>query len=214
MEGLPQRGGGTERYRGDTRTAARRCSSRGPPEPRGALRGSKAAPGPGGITALQCYEAATEPPPVPQGHARGRRGCGGPQTLSIPALGAPVPGCCRPGGSRYERGGGEGSDVRPPHANPGAPPPRGRPARSPAGGRPPGGPASRTARGGLRYRLLPPPPPPRGPAPRPARTLLKAKRSWRSRSRCGSAPCRRNRNFIMVGPAGLGSVPGGGGRGR
>lgn len=105
MEGLPQRGGGTERYRGDTRTAARRCSSRGPPEPRGALRGSKAAPGPGGITALQCYEAATEPPPVPQGHARGRRGCGGPQTLSIPALGAPVPGCCRPGGSRFERGG-------------------------------------------------------------------------------------------------------------
>lgn len=45
---------------GDTRTAAKRCTGRGPPDPRGALRGSKAAPSLGGVTALQCYEAAVD----------------------------------------------------------------------------------------------------------------------------------------------------------
>lgn len=155
MEGLPQREGGTERYRGDTRTAARRCSSRGPPEPRGALRGSKAAPGPGGITALQCYEAATEHPPVPQGHARGRRGCGGPQTLSIPALGAPVPGCCRPGGSRYERGGG-GQRCTTPTRKPRRPTAPGPPRPQSRRGPPPRGSRIPHSSGGA---PVPPPPP-------------------------------------------------------
>lgn len=46
----------------------------------------------------------------------------------------------------------------------------------------------------------PGPRPPARPGP-PARTLLKAKSSCLSFSRCGSAPCRRNRNFIILRPS-------------
>lgn len=51
----------------------------------------------------------------------------------------------------------------------------------------------------------PQPRPPARPLPpssgRRRRTLLKAKSSCLSFSRCGSAPCRRNRNFIILRPA-------------
>lgn len=55
----------------------------------------------------------------------------------------------------------------------------------------------------------PPPGPPTRPLPlRPGRhsTLWKAKSSCLSFSRCGSAPCRRNRNFIILRPA-AGAAP-------
>jgi hypothetical protein len=51
-----------------------------------------------------------------------------------------------------------------------------------------------------------PPARPLRPSPGRRRTLLKAKSSCLSFSRCGSAPCRRNRNFIILRP-GAGAAP-------
>lgn len=59
----------------------------------------------------------------------------------------------------------------------------------------PGGPA------GVRPLPRPDVAPARPPPPARRRTLWKAKSSCLSFSRCGSAPCLRNRNFIILRPA-------------
>lgn len=86
------------------------------------------------------------------------------------------------------------------------------PRRAPAGRPLPLGPTWLRPPGprlGPPARPLPPPPALSRPMPEPPprrRTLLKAKSSCLSFSRCGSAPCRRNRNFIILRPA-AGAAP-------